>query len=137
MKTVGFIDYYLDEWHANNYPEMIKKRSGGEFEVKYAYAKTEPTLPDRISNAEWSKKYDISLVDSIAELINLCDCIVVLSPDNPEMHYELSQEALKSGKPVYIDKTFAENRGEALKIFEIAEKYNTPCYSSSALRFSA
>jgi len=21
MKTIGFIDYYLDEWHANNYPK--------------------------------------------------------------------------------------------------------------------
>ena len=23
MKRVGFIDYYLDEWHANNYPETV------------------------------------------------------------------------------------------------------------------
>ena len=25
MKKIGFIDYYLDEWHANNYPEMLEK----------------------------------------------------------------------------------------------------------------
>ena len=24
MIKVGFIDYYLDEWHANNYPAWIK-----------------------------------------------------------------------------------------------------------------
>ena len=24
MKKVGFVDYFLDEWHANNYPEMIR-----------------------------------------------------------------------------------------------------------------
>ena len=24
MKTIGFIDYYLSEWHANNYPDWIK-----------------------------------------------------------------------------------------------------------------
>ena len=22
-KKIGFIDYYLDEWHSNNYPKMI------------------------------------------------------------------------------------------------------------------
>lgn len=137
MKTVGFIDYYLDEWHANNYPDMIKRQSKGEFEVKYAYADVEPPFEDRITNKEWSQKYGIPLVDNIETLIELCDCIIVLSPDNPEMHYELSKKALESGKPVYIDKTFATSKEEALKIFEIAEKYNTPCYSSSALRFSA
>ena len=26
---IGFIDYYLDEWHSNNYPELIAKASGG------------------------------------------------------------------------------------------------------------
>ena len=27
---IGFIDYYLDEWHSNNYPELIAKASGGD-----------------------------------------------------------------------------------------------------------
>ena len=38
MKRIGFIDYYLDEWHANNYPQLIKEVSGGELEVTCAYA---------------------------------------------------------------------------------------------------
>ena len=25
MKTIGFVDYYISEWHANNYPVWIKK----------------------------------------------------------------------------------------------------------------
>lgn len=25
MKKIGFIDYYLSEWHANNYPIWIKE----------------------------------------------------------------------------------------------------------------
>ena len=28
MKKIGFIDYYLDEWHANNYPQFIKDADG-------------------------------------------------------------------------------------------------------------
>ena len=33
MKKVGFVDYFLDEWHANNYPEMIKNATAGEMIV--------------------------------------------------------------------------------------------------------
>ena len=29
MKTIGFIDYYLSEWHANNYPNWIKQACEG------------------------------------------------------------------------------------------------------------
>jgi len=29
MKTIGFIDYYLDQFHANKYPEWIVQASVG------------------------------------------------------------------------------------------------------------
>ena len=136
MKIVGFIDYYLNEWHADNYPKWIKDYSDGEFEVKYAYGHIEPTIPGLITNEEWAEKQGIELVSTMEELIEKCDCIIVLSPDNSEMHYELSKLALESGKPVFIDKTFADSKAEAEKIFAIAEKSGSPCFSSSALRFS-
>ena len=25
MKTIGFVDYYISEWHANEYPAWIKE----------------------------------------------------------------------------------------------------------------
>ena len=136
MKTVGFIDYYLNEWHADNYPKWIKDYSDGEFEVKYAYGHIEPTIPGLISNEEWAEKQGIELVSTMEEIVEKSDCLIVLSPDNCEMHYELSKLALESGKPVFIDKTFADTKAEAEKIFAIAEKSGSPCFSSSALRFS-
>ena len=27
MKKIGFIDFFLDEWHANNYPKWIRQAS--------------------------------------------------------------------------------------------------------------
>lgn len=136
MKKVGFIDYYLNEWHADNYPKWIKDYSDGEFEVKYAYGHIEPPISGLISNKEWAEKQGIELLSTMEELIEKSDCIIVLSPDNSEMHYELSKLALESGKPVFIDKTFADSKEEAEKIFAIAEKSGSPCFSSSALRFS-
>ncbi len=136
MKTVGFIDYYLDEFHANHYPEWLKEVSGGELEVKYAYAKVDSPNEGGLTTEQWCEKYGIQRVESIEELIEKSDCINVLSPDNPEMHEELCALALKSGKPVYVDKTFADTREIAARIFAIAEKSSTPCFSASALRFA-
>ncbi|MBE7022930.1 MAG: hypothetical protein E7412_00500 [Ruminococcaceae bacterium] len=134
MKKIGFIDYYLDEWHANNYPDFIKKLSDGRYEVCYAYGKIDSPIGG-MTNEEWSKKHNIPLLDSIEEVIEKSDLLIVLSPDNPEMHEELTDLPLKSGKLVYVDKTFAPDKETAIRIFKNAEEHNTPCFSSSALRF--
>lgn len=134
-KKIGFIDYYLDEWHANNYPEMLKKWAP-EFEVAYAYAKIDSPLPGGMTSREWEAKYGIPVLDSMEEVIEKSDYLMVLSPDNPEMHEELCEKPLKSGKFTYIDKTFAETLESAKRIFAMAEEGKTNCYTSSALYFA-
>ena len=135
MKKIGFIDYYLDEWHANTYPELVKELSEGKYEVAYAYGKIDSPIGG-ITNKEWAQKYNVELLASIEEVVEKSDVLIVLSPDNPEMHEELTDLPLKSGKRVYVDKTFAPDKATAERIFEKAKKYNTPCFSSSALRFA-
>ena len=136
MVKVGFIDYYLHEWHADNYPEMINAASNGEFEVKYCYGRIWDS-PHGKNSQEWSELHGIELLGTEEEIIEKSDVLLVLSPDNPEMHEDLCKKALASGKRVYVDKTFAPDKESALRIFENADKHNTPCYSSSALRFAA
>ena len=82
---IGFIDYYLDEWHANNYPQMIKELSNGKYEVAYAYGKIDSPIGG-MTNLEWSEKNNIALLDSIQEVVDKSDRLIVLSPDNPEMN---------------------------------------------------
>ena len=39
MKTIGFIDYYLSEWHANHISDWLKQvgeTTGLEFKIGYA-----------------------------------------------------------------------------------------------------
>lgn len=134
MKKVGFIDYYLDEWHANNYPKMIRNLSGEELMVTGAWAKID--APGGMTNEQWSQNTGVPLASSIDSLIENVDYLIVLSPDHPQMHEELSKQALCSGKRTFIDKTFATSRASAEKLFEMAQKGNTPMYSASALRFS-
>ena len=132
---IGFIDYYLDEWHANNYPEWIKEASGGEMTVEYAFAET-ASPHTGVTTEEWCSRTGITQVGSIEELVEKSDAIVVLSPDNCERHEMLSRLPLLSGKPVYIDKTFAPDLDTAKRIFALADGNGTPCCSTSALRFA-
>nr|WP_238357622.1 Gfo/Idh/MocA family oxidoreductase [Cohnella zeiphila] len=85
---------------------------------------------------QWCAEHGIERAASIGELIGRCDAIVVLSPDHPQHHERLAAEALRSGKPVYVDKTFAPNRAAAERMFELAAECGTPLFSSSALRFA-
>lgn len=134
IKRIGFIDYFLDEWHANQFPAWIDEATEGKMKVTCAYGMVDS--PEGLSNAEWASKMGIELLDSIEEVVAQSDYLIVLSPDHPEYHEELSQLPLQSGKPTFIDKTFAPNRQVALRLLDLAEKHNTPMYSSSALRFA-
>ncbi len=132
---IGFIDYYLDEWHANNYPAWIKEASGGEAEVTYAFGLIDSPLTG-MTSAQWCEKFGVTQCATIEEVVEKSDALVVLSPDNCEMHEQLCQVPLRAGKPVYVDKTFAPDAATARRIFAIAEQSGTPCWSSSALRFA-
>lgn len=134
-KKIGFIDYYLDEWHANNYPAWIEKASGGAYTVAYAYGEIDSPLGGK-TTAQWCDAMHVERCESIDALIEKSDCIIVLSPDNPEQHWALCQKPLRSGKRVYVDKTFAPTAQIARDLFALAEENGTQMYSSSALRFS-
>ncbi len=134
MKKIGFIDYFLDEWHANNYPKFISDIAGDEFTVAYAYA--EKDSPDGLTNDQWCEKFGVTRLDTIDEVVERSDCLIVLSPDFPERHWDLCQKPLRSGKRVYVDKTFAPSKEIAEKLVAIAQESGTPFFSSSALRFS-
>lgn len=138
MKTIGFIDYYLSEWHANNYPAWIRKASenaGVDYRVAYAYAEKEISPVDGVSTDEWCAKFGAERCDSIEELCEKSDVILILAPSDPDKHLSYAEKALPYGKTTYIDKTFAPDAATAGQIFAIAERHNTPVFTSSALRY--
>jgi hypothetical protein len=136
MKKVGFIDYFLDEWHANNYPKWLKEASNNEYQVVYCWGEIDSPRPGGMTNKDWAKNQGVELCATMEEVIQKSNVLCVLAPDNPETHERLTKLPLMSGKPTFIDKTFANDKATALRIFEIADKYGTPCITSSALRFA-
>ncbi len=137
MKKIGIIDYFIDEWHSNTYLglfERANKDLGFDYQVAYGYAEIDKE--GRLTTEEWCKKNNITRCNSIEELCEKSDNILILAPANPETHLKYAKIALSYGKTTYIDKTFAPDLKTAKEIFAIAEKYNTKIFTSSALRFA-
>ena len=139
MKKIGFVDYYISEWHANNYPAWIKEiseKKGLDMCLAYCYAEVDTSPVDGVTTDAWCAKYGVERCYTIDELCEKSDNIVILAPSNPETHLAYAGAVLKYGKPTYIDKTFAPDYKTAKEIFEIGKRYNTPFFSSSALRYA-
>ena len=133
----------LDTSHSTAFTELLNGDSDDkfvkEFEVVAAYpygSKTIQSSYERIPGyIEEVEKHGVEITSSIAELLDKVDC-VMLETNDGRIHLEQAMEVFKSGKICYIDKPIGATLGQAIAIYEMAEKYNVPIFSSSALRYS-
>ena len=82
------------------------------------------------------KKLGVGIVDSIDELLQRVDCVLLESNDG-RPHAEQALPVLKAGKPVFIDKPVAGSLADAVRIYDAAEYFKVPVFSSSSLRYAA
>lgn len=139
MKKIGFVDYYISEWHANNYPAWLKEaceKLGAEYQVAYAWAEERISLSDGVSTEDWCAANGVEQCATLEELCEKSDVILVLAPSDPDKHLGYAKVVLPYGKRTYIDKTFAPDLATAEEIFAIAKKSGTPFFSTSALRYA-
>ncbi|MBE6999536.1 MAG: hypothetical protein E7428_05065 [Ruminococcaceae bacterium] len=139
MKKIGFVDLYISEWHANNYPAWIKsaaEKLGMDYKVAYAWAMEAVSPVDGRTTDEWCEAFGVEKCDTLEELCEKSDVILLLAPSNPEVHLALAERVFPFGKPTYVDKTFAPDLDTAKRIFELGETYGTPFFSTSALRYA-
>lgn len=137
MKKIGYIDYYLDEWHAHHGFETVKaynEKYGKDFAVTAVWAETDKD--GGITTDEFCAKYGVKKCATIAELAAQVDYLYILSPDNSEKKLGYAKEAFACGKRVFIDKTFADSYASAQAIFAEAEKTGAQFFSSSSLRYA-
>ena len=97
-----------------------------------------PSSRDRVAGftAELRDKFGVTIVGSIAELLEKVDVVLLESVDG-RPHLEQARPVFKARKPVFIDKPVAGSLADAIALFELARETKTPCFSSSSLRFSA
>lgn len=137
MKKIGFIDFYLNEWHANNYPAWIRDNiSAKKRAMTFGPAWAEADAPDGTTTEKWCAVNDFYKAASLEEVTEEADFLFILSPDNPEKHWDYARQCFSARKPVFIDKTFAPDLETAKKIVTAAREAACPMFSSSALRFA-
>jgi hypothetical protein len=97
-----------------------------------------PSSRDRVEGYTKQLKEDfkVEIVDSIDALLEKVDVVLLESVDG-RPHLKQAEPVFKARKPVFIDKPVAGTLADAIKIYRLAEKYQTPCFSSSSLRYSA
>ena len=72
MKKIGFVDYCMDEWHANNYPAWIEeanKTLGTDYRVAYAWAEKELGF----GTAAWCERFGTEPCATVEELCTIED----------------------------------------------------------------
>ena len=100
MKRIGFVDYYISEWHANNYPAWIDD-AGSDYKVTHVWAELDTSPLDGVTTDEWCAKFGIKKCATIDELCTECDAIIILAPSNPEKHLPYAKAVFKYGKLIY------------------------------------
>lgn len=84
---------------------------------------------------ELADKWKVEIVGDIASLCSKVDAILLESVDGRK-HLPQFQEAVKCGKPVFIDKPLASTYADAREISRIAAAAGVPWWSSSSLRYA-
>jgi len=135
----------LDTSHAVKFTEVLnasEKEKSPQFRgcrVVAAYPKGSPDIESSVSRVpgytERVESLGVEIVDSIDQLVTKVDA-VLLETNDGRPHLEQVIPVLKARKPVFIDKPVAGSLADALAIARLAERYDTPVFSSSALRYS-
>ncbi len=130
-KRIGFVDYQLDNFHARVYLAALRGALADRgYEIHGA------TAWDATSSRKWATDNGLEYFASVAELGTNIDYFIVLAPANPELHLEMCEQVFACYKPTFVDKTFAPSLEVAKKIFALADAFDVPVQTTSALRSS-
>ncbi|HRN57840.1 MAG TPA: Gfo/Idh/MocA family oxidoreductase [Agriterribacter sp.] len=141
-KRIGIIG--LDTSHTAIFSKAFNAADAdprlGGYKVVAACSRGSRDIASALANVpsvtEDMHKLNIPVVDTIEALLPKVD-VVLLETNDGRVHLEQAIPVLKSKKPLFIDKPVAASLADALAIYEMASRYQTPVFSSSALRFMA
>lgn len=128
-KRIGYVDFKLDNFHANTYLAAIRGPLANRgYEIAGATAMAaEP-------GCEWAERNKVRWFNTARDLAAHVDYFMVLAPSDPQVHLGLCEQVLPFGKPTFVDKTFAPNVATAEKIFKLADEHRAAVQTTSALR---
>lgn len=140
-KRIGIIG--LDTSHSIEFTKWFNRTGAdhetGGYKVICAFPQGSRDIKESVSRIEpyttEIKKYGVTIVGSISELLDQVD-VVCLETNDGRIHLEQALPVFEAGKPVFIDKPIAASLEDTLRIFEAADKFKVPVFSSSSLRYT-
>ncbi len=132
----------LDTSHSVELPKLM---ADPKIEPEYRVAGMIPTRCLRF-DTPFQKKEGLdarqAYLESIGVMVTedfdtaVADCdAILLEINDASYHLEYFEKCAPLGKPIFLDKPFADTLANARKIRAIAEKYNTNYFTCSCLRF--
>lgn len=133
----------LDTSHAIAFTKEFNRRPAdeplGHARVVAAYPHGSADIESSASRipryTEQMREMEIEITDSIDALLEQVD-VVLLETNDGRLHLEQALQVFQAGKPVFIDKPTGSNLAEVVAIYQAAEHYGVPMFSSSSLRYS-
>jgi|SRR5690606_24553968 len=139
-KRVGIIG--LDTSHSIAFTKTLNAKDADPiykgYKVVAAYPQGSKDIESAVSRVDGYikdiKQYDVEIVNSIDDLLSKVD-VVLLESNDGRVHLEQALPVFKAGKRVFIDKPIAASLSDTIEIFNKAEEFNVPVFSSSSLRY--
>lgn len=139
-RRVGIIG--LDTSHAINFTQLLNAENAlpdfDGYKIVAAYPQGSKDIQSSTSRVpsyiEEVKKFGVEIADTISDLLNKVD-VVLLESNDGRVHLEQAIPVLKAGKALFIDKPIAGTLTDAFAIFQAAKDYHTPVFSTSSLRY--
>jgi hypothetical protein len=109
--------------------KIVAAFKGGSPDIESSASRVEGYAKDL------AEKYNVEMVPTIGALCGKVDAILLESNDGRK-HLPQAVEAIKCGKPMFIDKPLASTYPDALAIAKAAKAANVKWFSSSSLRWA-
>ena len=128
-----------DTSHVPAFTDVYAKHPEWRIKVVAAFPGGSPDIPDSAKRVKGfadtlHEKYAVEIVDSIAQLLEKVDVVLIESVDG-RPHLAQARPVLMAGKPCFIDKPFAGSLKDAREIVRLSQETGTPFFSCSCARF--
>lgn len=139
-KRIGIIG--LDTSHSIAFAKALNDPAAGDnfggYTVVAAYPKGSLDIQSSVERIEGYtndiRKLGVKIVASVEELLTKAD-VFMLETNDGRRHLEQALPVLKAGKRLFVDKPMAASLADAMAIFQVADKYGVPVFSTSSLRY--
>jgi predicted dehydrogenase len=139
-KRIGIIG--LDTSHSPAFTKLFNADDPDPalngYRVVAAYPQGSEDIPSSVERipryTEEVQAMGVEIVDSIDALLEQVD-FVLLETNDGRPRLEQAMPVLKANKRIFVDKPVTASLEDAVALYQAAERYETPIFSSSSLRF--